>query len=151
MAYPPGYRVVTWDEVAKSSTIHEVYILEDGRDKPYGPYKVVDASKQMVEDTKAIYDRQFPIQPHEVIGVVDHGYVAPVTKADPPIVGDWTTPMTQAQVVASNIYDQLFDAFVTQLASKSSQINQTKRTQLETEAASKRFKAVKLLADHLKP
>lgn len=152
MAYPEGYCIVTWDDVAKSSTIHEVYILQDGRDQPYGPYKVVDAARHMVEDPKAIYDKQFPVLPHEVIGVkvpvvqqltIGGAFVSPTTPTP-------TLTTTTEQAVAAQIFDLFFEAFTTQIASKSLAISQATRQKLEQDASVKRNVAVKALADALK-
>ena len=153
MTYPAGYRSITWNEVATSPSISHVYILEDGRDKPYGPYKVISAATGELEDPNATYDMRFFSGVNEVIGIPDPNYQGGgVTSATTPsnaVPAPFVTP-TALSALAAQAYDTLFDAFVVHLATKSLQIDAATRMQLESDLVVKRNIAIKALTDALK-
>lgn len=66
MALPAGYTPIDWSQVSNGD---QIYILEDGRTIPYGPYPVVDATNRMVQE--AHDPKPWQIRPSEIIGIPD--------------------------------------------------------------------------------
>jgi hypothetical protein len=150
MALPDGYRPVTWAQIQTSNTIHEVYILEDGRAKPYGPYKVLNSQTREVEEaTNYGPSNKWFVGVNEIIGVPDPNYKpsvpSPMTNAASP----YLSPMN-ITIAAADIFDTLLDAFVTHLASKATSLDMAARLKLENEARMKRTKAIERLEQALK-
>lgn len=155
MAYPDGYRIVQWAQIVDGN---EIFILEDNRSKPYGPYRVVDRTTRTVEEVPAYGSTPFAIKAHEIIGAPDTSMIGASQAPTPGMstMGQSYSPNASkaATAVASSLASALFDALYTAIASETARharsLTPTAKQQLDAQAQSAREAAIKLLEDALK-
>lgn len=145
MALPTGYDQIPWHMLKGGD---EVYILEDGRAKPYGPYKVIDPNTRLVDDISTVggfSTGQFNIGPNEIVGKPSTGTT---TTTQPGTAYSQPAPGSLApDTMIGGVLVAMRDWIVTDIASKAQNIDAATRARLENEANIKRNIAETKLTD----
>lgn len=142
MPVPAGYKQTEWGHVKNGDQIHTYDDKgNNGQGKMYGPYKVVDRDRCMVEEINSYNSLPFEIKTHEAIYVPDNGTLVGG--------GAFTQAMTSTSSLqqASAAVEAMYEYITFKIASKSVNLDPAHRTKIETEVLDRRETAVRLLAD----